>query len=81
MKVDQRAQRVKEDCDIAGTVSAMITERGFGFISSPGLRDIFFHMSDLSGLEFDEQLRERRVVFDILDTDRGPKAVNIRPAK
>lgn len=65
---------------LEGTVRH-VNERRFGFISTPGREDIFFHANDLEpGLEFDGLLLERRVVFEIGDGKRGPRAVNVRPA-
>jgi cold shock CspA family protein len=59
-------------------------ERGFGFIHQDGTdgRDgLFFHRYDLAEeLDFDELLIERRVVFDIEQTLKGPRAVRIRAA-
>jgi cold shock CspA family protein len=49
-----------------GTIKNVMTDRGFGFIRSGGV-DYFFHVSDLSdGLEFNEQLRERVVQFNLV---------------
>jgi cold shock CspA family protein len=64
-----------------GTVVAVKLDKGFGFIHASG-RDIFFHVKDVAdGLAFDETLRERRVEFNVVDTDKGPKAVAVRPAE
>ena len=64
-----------------GCITSIKLDRGFGFISSPGQPDAFFHHQELRGdLEFDEQLMERRVQFDLLMTSKGPRANNVRPA-
>jgi cold shock CspA family protein len=54
----------------SGTVVSLQLDRGYGFIfQQVGKPDIFFHAKDLAdGLEFDEQLKERRVEFDIIGT-------------
>jgi CspA family cold shock protein len=63
-----------------GVVKTVIPDRGFGFISQNGGPDIFFHFRDLDpSLEFNDQLRERRVRFQVVESDRGPRAKNIRP--
>lgn len=68
-----------------GTVKAIVLERGYGFIVVPGrVKDVFFHLTSLADpdLEFNEQLRERRVEFDI-ETDRRSgkeRAANVRAA-
>ena len=65
---------------MTGTVKA-INERGFGFIGMAGGPDCFFHRSDLhESLEFDERLIERRVTFETVETERGMRAANVRPA-
>jgi cold shock CspA family protein len=64
-----------------GTIISVKLDRGYGFVSSPGQPDTFFHSSDLSeGLAFDEQLLERRVKFDIYQSGKGLRAVNVQPA-
>jgi cold shock CspA family protein len=70
--------------NLSGTVSSVFTDRGFGFIREDGSgRSLFFHVSRLAGgLEMDEQLRERNVLFDVGEDRRGRDvAVNIRPAR
>jgi len=48
-----------------GTVKSIISDRGFGFIESTlSASDIFFHMSALDGLAFDEQLVGCRIQLD-----------------
>lgn len=55
-----------------GTVKAVRLERGFGFIVVEAMeRDVFFHVSDLRDLEFDEQLVQRRVQFELTSTGGG----------
>jgi cold shock CspA family protein len=61
-----------------GTIQNVVVDRGFGFISSTGQPDVFFHCSDLAAdLPFDETLRERRVRFDIVTTPKGLRATSI----
>ena len=57
---------------MVGTVKTVKLDRGFGFISRPNERAIFFHCKSLSGLPFDDQLVERLVAFDLIDTSKGP---------
>jgi CspA family cold shock protein len=57
-----------------------LTDRGFGFIDPGEGDDLFFHMSSLQGVSF-EQLREgQAVTFDIGQGPKGPRAENVRPA-
>jgi cold shock protein len=67
---------------MTGVIAKLVLDRGFGFIQPDGkTKDIFFHFSSLDeSLPFDEALQERRVVFDVLDTQKGLAAVGIRTA-
>ncbi len=41
--------------------------------------EVFFHVRDMGNdLPFDEQLIERRVDFEVENTDRGQRCVNVR---
>jgi cold shock CspA family protein len=69
-----------------GTVTRLKLNRGlgggFGFIATGARSAIFFHCSDLSPeLVFDLSLEQRYVEYEIVETSRGPKAVNVRPAR
>ena len=65
---------------VSGTIITVRDDRGFGFVRSDGC-DYFFHASDLAeGLEFNEQLRERRVTFNVVNSNKGLRAANIQPA-
>ncbi len=64
-----------------GFIKSIVIDRGFGFISRNDGGNVFFHLSDLRpGLLFDEALVERRVQFDVVDSDKGPRAANVREA-
>lgn len=65
-----------------GTVCKVVVDRGFGFIRLPGSADVFMHAYDLTDdVDFAETLVERRVEFDLEHSTKGPRAVNVRPAK
>jgi len=68
----------------AGTIKTVVLARGFAFVRPDGGKredDLFFHARDLrDGLEFDEQLTERRVEFEVVNSPKGAKAANVRPA-
>lgn len=58
-----------------------VTDKGFGFIGADGQdKDVFFHSSALVDLSFDELRVGDRVTFDIEQSDRGPRAANVRRA-
>jgi len=66
-----------------GTVSTVKIDKGFGFIQQPhGEPDVFFHMRDLAeGVDFDDRLIEQRVQFEIIDSEKGPRAKNVRAVR
>ncbi|MCU0651937.1 MAG: cold shock domain-containing protein [Candidatus Omnitrophica bacterium] len=60
-----------------GKIKKVVTERGFGFISDTDGREVFFHQSSLTGIQFTDLKEEQKVQFDIEDSPKGPRAVNI----
>ena len=63
-----------------GYVKRLVLDRGFGFIAESGEPDVFFHAKDVDDdLLFDESLQDRRVLFNLIDTEKGPAALNVRP--
>lgn len=58
------------------------TDKGFGFISREGeTKDLFFHSTDLVGVTFDELQEGAAVTFDIVESERGPRAKNVKLAQ
>lgn len=62
-----------------GTIKKL-TEKGFGFIDIGGGKDLFFHMSNLEGVQFDDLHEGQRVTFNEGSGPKGPRAENVRPA-
>ena len=62
-----------------GVVKWFSNTKGYGFITMENGQDAFAHYSDIAGDESDyKKLEEGMVVeFDVLQSERGPKAVNI----
>ncbi len=58
-----------------------LQDKGFGFIAVEGKeKDLFFHSSALVGVSFDELREGDEVTFDTEDSDKGPRATNVRRA-
>ncbi len=56
-------------------------KNGFGFISpDDGGKDLFFHATELAGVEFASLSEGMLVVYETMESDKGPKAVQVRPA-
>lgn len=62
-----------------GTIKK-VTDKGFGFIDTGNGGDMFFHMSNLDGVRFDELREGQRVTFTVGQGPKGPRAENVRPA-
>jgi len=59
-----------------GTIKKL-AEKGFGFIFSDG-GDVFFHMSALVEVEFEELNVGQAVTYEMGDGPKGPRAENVR---
>jgi len=64
-----------------GKIKKVVRERGFGFISDTDGREIFFHQSGLVEVQFDSLKEEQKVEFDIENSPKGPRAINVHIAK
>ena len=64
-----------------GKIKKVIRERGFGFISDTDGREVFFHQNSLIDVQFDALKEEGKVEFEIEDSPKGPRAINIRMVK
>ena len=62
---------------MTGTIKTK-TDKGFGFISREGEeKELFFHSNNLSGVTFDELEVGAAVNFDVVESDKGPRAENV----
>jgi cold shock protein len=60
-----------------GTIKRL-TDKGFGFIDTGTGKDIFFHMSALEGLQYEQLEEGQRVSFNEGQGPKGPRAENVR---
>jgi len=61
-----------------GTIKRL-TEKGFGFIDTGSGKDMFFHMSALEGVRFEELHEGQRVAYVAGHGPKGPRAESVRP--
>ena len=61
-----------------GTIKRL-TDRGFGFINTGGDKDLFFHMSSVVGVSFEELQEGQRVSYTEGQSPKGPRAENVKP--
>jgi len=60
-----------------GTIKR-VTEKGFGFIEDGSGKDMFFHMSALEGVQFEDLREGQQVSYNVGDGPKGPRAENVR---
>lgn len=61
-----------------GTIKTLVDAKHFGFITpEDGSKDVFFHESGLQGVQFAELKQGDAVSFDVEQSDKGPRAVNV----
>ena len=61
-----------------GTIKKL-TDKGFGFISTGGTKDLYFHSSSLQGVSFDQLHEGQKVSFTEGQSPKGPRAENVKP--
>lgn len=59
-----------------GTIKRL--NKGFGFIAVAGQKDLFFHMSALEGVRFDDLAEGLKVSFTEGQGQKGPCAVHVK---
>lgn len=61
-----------------GTIARL--REGYGFITQEGKdkdKDLFFHASDLIGVQFNELREGDKVQFEVGEGQKGPKAAKV----
>ena len=61
-----------------GTIKRL-TDKGFGFIDTCGPKDLFFHMSALQGVRYDDLQEGQRVEYVEGQGPKGPAAESVTP--
>jgi CspA family cold shock protein len=56
-----------------------LTDKGFGFIETGESKDLFFHMSNLEGVRYEDLREGQRVSYNPGHGPKGPRAENVRP--
>ncbi|KKP59149.1 MAG: Cold-shock DNA-binding domain protein [Parcubacteria group bacterium GW2011_GWF2_38_8] len=61
-----------------GTIKTLVAEKHFGFITpEDGSKDVFFHETGLNGIQFADLKAGDMVSFDVEQSDKGPRAINV----
>jgi CspA family cold shock protein len=62
-----------------GTIRRLITERGFGFIRTAEGRDLFFHRSQLQGVDYGSLREGQEIEFEVgKGRDGRSQAFNVK---
>jgi CspA family cold shock protein len=62
-----------------GVIRRLIRDRGFGFIKTEGGEDIFFHRSELQGIDYNSLREGQQVEFEVgKRRDGRPEAIKVR---
>jgi CspA family cold shock protein len=65
-----------------GTIRRLITDRGFGFIRTAEGKDLFFHRSQLQGVDYSSLREGQEVEFEVGQGRSGrPEAIKVRLAQ
>jgi cold shock protein len=62
-----------------GTIKRL-TDKGFGFIADASGNDLFFHMSSVEGVRYEDLREGETVTFDVGQGPKGPRAENVKQA-
>ncbi len=60
-----------------GQVKWFNDSKGFGFIEREDGPDVFVHFSSVQGEGFKTLTEGQAVEFEVIEDDKGPKAVNV----
>jgi len=64
-----------------GTVKWFNDAKGFGYITpEDGSKDVFVHFSAIQSAGFKTLKENDKVVFEVVDSPKGPRAANLKLA-
>lgn len=60
-----------------GTVKWFNNQKGYGFIRDNENNDVFVHYTGIIADGFKSLTEGQKVTFDVIDTEKGTKAINV----
>jgi cold shock protein len=63
-----------------GTITRMVTDKGFGFVAAQDGSEYFFHQSACTQTRFDDMREGQAVTFEKGHGPKGPRAEDVKPA-
>ncbi len=73
-----RGKQERDSALATGTVKFFNAEKGYGFISREGGKDVFVHYSNIQGTGYRTLEEGQRVEFDVAPGRKGEEAQNVR---
>lgn len=77
----QRGEIKRHEPTPAATVSKLLTSRGYGFLETPGGRQIYFHRNSVLEGGFDQLKIGTAVQFVEEQGEKGPQASTVKPLR
>ena len=65
----------------SGKVKWFDNKKGFGFIAQDSGQDVFVHHTSIKGTGYKTLQEGETVVFEIVNSDKGPKAQDVQRAE
>ncbi|MBI3466663.1 MAG: cold shock domain-containing protein [Planctomycetes bacterium] len=68
-----------------GTIKKLVADRGFGFISGDRGGDVFFHLTSVVGVSYEDLREGQPVEYELEqgggkgDRGKGPRASSVKP--
>jgi len=73
-----RTQATQETNMASGKVKWFDNKKGFGFIAQDSGQDVFVHHTSILGAGFKTLNEGEEVSFEVVTSDKGPKAQNVQ---
>ena len=75
----KRKSRLHKHMSMKGKVKWFNDQKGYGFITpEDGTADVFVHHTSILGEGFKTLAESQTVEYDVLQSDKGPKAANVQ---
>ena len=76
-QIGETLKKIDDNLTFTGVVNFFDIEKGFGFISVEGEKDVFVHFSAIQSEGYRSLEEGQEVQFEIVDGDKGPQAANV----